>query len=143
MAAAKPKPMPLTKRMVQPTPTTPSKAQAPARPLRQVMWREPIQIVIGGTFQGPMTWACDKALERNYQDKIEYREGLTVVTQGDLYCLLCRRWLHGNHMLAANHVRKLQNYVDLDLREAVRLACEACKQDEEEEWSSWDDESLR
>ena len=132
MAAAKPKPMPLTKRLARPTPTTPAKAQAPVRPPRQVMWREPIQIVIGGTFQGPMTWACDAALERNYQDKLEYREGLTVVIKGDLYCLLCRRWLHGNHLLAVNHVRKLQNYVDLDpmerlerrrdLREAARLA---------------------
>ena len=132
MAAAKPKPMPLPKRLARPTPTTPPKAQTPVRPPRRVMWSEPIQIVIGGAFQGPMTWACDKALERNYQDKIEYREGLTVILQRDLYCLLCRRWLHGNHLLAANHVRKLQNYVDLDpmerlerrrdLREAVRLA---------------------
>ena len=132
MAAAKAKPTPLSMRMSRPTPITPSKAHAPEQPPRQVMWKEPIQIVVGGTFQGPMTWACDTALERNYQDKLEYREGLTVVIKGDLYCLLCRRWLHGNHLLAVKHIQKLQGYVDLDpmerlerrrdLREAARLA---------------------
>ena len=61
-----------------------------------------------------MTWACDKAYERSYQDKIEYREGLMAVIQGDLYCLLRRRWLHNNHMVAVNRIRKLQNFVDLD-----------------------------